>query len=87
MIDMTGYDSADIFTVWQRENGSTGGVGYASGFSTISTPSIYQITCQAVPEGRPFIYMFREDVPFDYEENPDFTPDWEHPDGYGGCSV
>lgn len=87
MIDLTGIDSADVFTVWQRDDGSTGGVAYAPGFTSTSTPSIMQITCQSVPTGRPFIVMLRADVPFDYEENPGFTPDWGNPDGYGGCSA
>jgi len=82
MINLATVTSAsEVFTVYLREDNSVGGIGYAP---NLDMSIFMQVTYQVVPEGRPFIVMWRADVPDDYETNPAFQPDWENPDGYGG---
>ena len=83
MLDYSNISAGDLFTVWRKDSGTPGGLAYAP---DLLNSEILQVTCQAVPAGHPFIIMLRTDVPQDYDINPDFQPDWDHCDGYGGCN-
>lgn len=81
MVDLQNTSPADIFTVFLRDD-FIGGVAYGA---NLPQSMIWSVTCRSVPDGCPFVMMYRADVPPDYDTNPDFAPDWDNPDGYGGC--
>lgn len=84
MIDMSLVTSPQqVFTVWRREDGSTGGLAYTD---ELPISMILQVTDQVIPLGLPYIIMWRVNVPQDYEDNVEFiaTLDWNNPDGLGG---
>lgn len=83
MIDYANIPPADLFTVWRKDDGTPGGLAYSA---DLPNSMVWQVTCQVLPVAHPFIIMLRADVPQDYETNPDFQPDWDNCDGYGGCN-